>query len=173
MDFNTLLKDSKLLSESFPEMGSVYPEDPLAFFKDWFKHAYENNVLEPAVMTLSTVDDNAHADSRIVALKAVDETGFIFETPNARQKVIQIRNNKNVALNFYWKSLGRQIRIRGHACQLLDFSHVAGNLDASERDLTVYRVVPNVIEFYQTLNEGGNSRVKYKLVKQEWAHEVL
>ena len=56
---------------------------------------------------------------------------------------------------------------------LLDFSHVADNLDASERDLTVYRVVPNVVEFYQTLNVGGNSRLKYKYVKQEWEHEVL
>lgn len=173
MELNEMLRRSKLLSESFPVMDKKYPSHPLYFFKQWFVHAYENGVLEPKTMTLSTVDEEVHADSRIVALKAVDDEGFIFETPLNRQKVNQMTDNKNVALNFYWKKLGRQIRIQGKAQQLLDFSHVADNLDAASRDLIVYKVVPTLVEFYQSLNAGGNTRVRYEFEKREWRYEVL
>lgn len=88
---------------------------PIEQFKRWFSDVIDVEPADPTAMLLSTVDENGHPDSRVVLLKGVEEGAFVFYTNYQSTKSIQIHNNPNVALNFYWPSLARQVRIRGQA----------------------------------------------------------
>jgi pyridoxamine 5'-phosphate oxidase len=88
--------------------------DPLQQFKHWFQEALEAEVIEPNAMCLSTVlDQKPH--SRVVLLKGLESNGFVFFTNYASHKGQQLLQNPNVALNFLWLELERQVRINGKA----------------------------------------------------------
>lgn len=88
---------------------------PIAQFKHWFEESLTTETDDPTAMVCSTVDENGLPDSRVVLLKDVDEDAFVFYTNYLSTKGRQIQNNPNVALNFYWPKLVRQVRIRGQA----------------------------------------------------------
>ena len=87
--------------------------NPFILFQTWFESASEKEINDPNAMCLSTVDNNNCPHSRMVLLKGYDESGFRFFTNYESNKSIDIEQNKNVSLNFHWKSLQRQIRIEG------------------------------------------------------------
>jgi len=64
-------------------------------------------------MNLATISNEGKPSSRIVLLKSYDENGFVFYTNSNSKKGKAIFSNTNVALNFHWKSLNKQIRIEG------------------------------------------------------------
>src|SRR5262249_58074693 len=64
-------------------------------------------------MALSTVDPDGLPNVRMVLLKGVDERGFVFYTNRESQKGRELTTQPKAALVFHWKSLGRQVRIRG------------------------------------------------------------
>jgi pyridoxamine 5'-phosphate oxidase len=64
-------------------------------------------------MSLATVDEKGMPDVRTVLLKGIDERGFVFYTNTESAKGRELAANPKAALLFYWKSLNRQIRIRG------------------------------------------------------------
>lgn len=86
---------------------------PITQFNDWFSEIIAIEPSDPTAMLLSTVDEHGCPDSRVVLLKGVEDGGFIFYTNYQSTKAIQIENNPNVALNFYWPSMARQVRVRG------------------------------------------------------------
>lgn len=90
------------------------PEDmsPFALFLHWFNEIKDKEI-DPSAMVLSTVDDKGSPDSRVVLLKEIDRHRFIFFTHYSSVKGRQLAQNAQVALNFYWPSLARQVRIRG------------------------------------------------------------
>ena len=88
-------------------------KDPIILFSKWFKEAKQKEVNNPNAMNLATTSKNLKPNSRIVLLKSFDEKGFVFYTNSKSKKVNIIISNPYVALNFYWKSLFRQIRIEG------------------------------------------------------------
>ncbi|HEV2574493.1 MAG TPA: pyridoxal 5'-phosphate synthase [Beijerinckiaceae bacterium] len=94
------------------------PEDPKSLFADWLQIAVDAGIREPHAMTLSTVDENGFADARVLILKNVDDHGWHFAITKLSPKGKQIEANPNVALTFYWPPLGRQICIRGVACDM-------------------------------------------------------
>ena len=89
--------------------------NPIILFKKWYEEAKESEINDPNAMNLATISQNLKPSSRIVLLKSYDESGFVFYTNIESKKGNSIRNNQNVALNFHWKSLQRQIRIEGLA----------------------------------------------------------
>ena len=89
--------------------------DPIVLFKMWFEEAEQNEVNDPNAMNLATISENSKLSSRIVLLKSFDQHGFIFYTNIKSKKGNSIISNPQVALNFHWKSLQRQIRIEGVA----------------------------------------------------------
>lgn len=93
---------------------------PIAQFNTWFSEIITIEPTDPTAMLLSTVDEQGHPDSRVVLLKGVEDGGFIFYTNYQSTKAIQIQNNPNVSLNFYWPSMARQVRIRGCAQRVSD-----------------------------------------------------
>lgn len=98
--------------------------NPIKQFNEWFNEAVKGDVDEVNAMCLSTVDENHKPHSRIVLLKGVDENGFTFFTNYKSHKGLQLLQNPNVSLVFFWKELERQVRIEG----------VADKLSAEESD---------------------------------------
>lgn len=87
--------------------------DPIARFHEWFEDARKSEPDLAEAMTLATVDADGVPDARMVLLKDADGSGFVFYTNTESAKSDQIRANPHAALVFHWKSLKRQVRIRG------------------------------------------------------------
>lgn len=88
-------------------------DEPFSLFEAWFKDAVASEPRDPTAMTLATVDAQGRPDARIVLLKGRDDRGFVFYTNTTSQKGRELGAHPQAALVFYWKSLNRQIRIRG------------------------------------------------------------
>ncbi|MGE3304056.1 MAG: pyridoxamine 5'-phosphate oxidase [Hyphomonadaceae bacterium] len=93
-----------------PEAG-----DPLALFAQWFEEAKKREPNDANAMALATADAQGAPDVRMVLLKDFDAEGFVFYTNLESAKGRQLRENPQAALNFHWKSLRRQVRLRGPA----------------------------------------------------------
>ena len=93
-------------------------QDPFELFKKWFLIATKNEINDPNAMNLSTVGRNLQPTSRIVLMKLFDKQGFVFNTNMKSNKSKDIEHNSLVSLNFYWKSLNKQVRIEGKAIKL-------------------------------------------------------
>lgn len=91
---------------------------PFALFHKWFRDAIALEPSDPNAFALATVDSSGCPNVRIVLLKECNDEGFIFYTNFQSAKGQEINHNSNVAMNFHWKSLERQIRIRGVATAL-------------------------------------------------------
>ena len=88
-------------------------EEPLRLWQAWFDEAVKSEPRDPNAMSLATVDPDGMPDVRTVLLKGVDARGFTFYTNTESQKGRELAVNPKAALLFYWKSLNRQVRIRG------------------------------------------------------------
>ncbi|MBV1703782.1 MAG: pyridoxamine 5'-phosphate oxidase [Hyphomicrobiales bacterium] len=87
--------------------------DPFALFEDWFAQAKTAEVNDPEAMTLATVDAFGAPDARIVLLKGHGPDGFTFYTNGDSAKGRQLAGDRRAALALHWKSLRRQVRVRG------------------------------------------------------------
>jgi len=87
--------------------------NPLKFFKSWLEDAILAAVEEPYAMVVSTVDQALMPHSRVVYLRDIVEEGFIFYTNYESNKSQQLANTANIALNFLWTKLDRQVRVTG------------------------------------------------------------
>ena len=87
---------------------------PLDLFGDWFRAAQEHESEDPNAMTLATASKEAFPSARIVLLKDFDPQDFVFYTNKQSRKGNELSENPKASLLFYWKSLGRQVRIEGH-----------------------------------------------------------
>jgi pyridoxamine 5'-phosphate oxidase len=87
--------------------------DPLAVFHEWFEAAREAGVDAPEVMTLATADAGGRPSARMLLLKSADENGFTFFTGYESRKGRELAENPRAALVFYWRPLGRQVRVEG------------------------------------------------------------
>ena len=88
-------------------------EEPLRLFAAWFEEAPPREPRDPNAMTLATVDADGMPNARMVLLKGVDERGFVFYTNLDSQKGRELAASPKAALVFHWKSLNRQVRVRG------------------------------------------------------------
>jgi pyridoxamine 5'-phosphate oxidase len=87
--------------------------DPFSLFSLWFADAKAKEVNDPNAMALATADADLLPNVRIVLLKGVDPHGFVFYTNSESQKGGELEANPQAALVFHWKSLNRQVRVRG------------------------------------------------------------
>ena len=92
----------------------LLPEhDPIALFDGWLKEALEKEPNDANAMNLATVDAEGMPNSRMVLLKGVDDGGFVFFTNTGSAKGRELAAHPRAALTFHWKSLRRQVRVRG------------------------------------------------------------
>ena len=114
MDLKNLRLNYKKSSIDFKNLE----DNPISFFLKWFDDALKVNKDEANACVLSTVSVENKPSSRVVLLKSVNEKGFTFFTNYKSNKSLDIQNNPNVSLNFYWPELERQVRITGIAEQI-------------------------------------------------------
>lgn len=94
--------------------------DPFALFDAWYEEAKAAEVNDPNAMALATVDETGLPDVRTVLLKGHDQRGFVFYTNLESTKAQELAAQPKGALLFHWKSLRRQVRIRGPVEQVSD-----------------------------------------------------
>jgi pyridoxamine 5'-phosphate oxidase len=87
--------------------------DPFALFAEWLLEAEASEPNDPNGMALATVDPDGLPDVRMVLMKDFDERGVVFYTNYGSAKGQELLANPKAAVLFHWKSLRRQIRVRG------------------------------------------------------------
>ncbi len=95
-------------------------DDPFALFDTWFAEAAKSEVNDPNAMALATVDADGLPDVRMVLLKGADPAGFVFYTNTESAKGTELAGNPKAAVVFHWKSLQRQVRVRGPVERVTD-----------------------------------------------------
>ncbi len=88
-------------------------DEPFRLFAAWYGQASRSEPAEPNAMALATVDTGGMPNVRMVLMKGFDENGFVFYTNRNSQKGQELATNDRAGLAFYWKSLKRQVRVRG------------------------------------------------------------
>ena len=101
------------LTERLFDDGDRADLDPYAVFEEWYALAQEAEPNDPHAMALATVDEEGMPDARMVLLNARDSRGFCFFTNFESDKGRQLLAHRKAALLMHWKSLRRQVRIRG------------------------------------------------------------
>lgn len=101
------------LTERLFDDGDRSDLDPFAVFEEWFALAKESEPNDPHAMSLASVDDTGLPDVRMVLLNARDARGFCFFTNFGSAKGAQLQAHPQAAILFHWKSLRRQVRMRG------------------------------------------------------------
>jgi pyridoxamine 5'-phosphate oxidase len=86
---------------------------PALQFERWFAAARAAEPIDPHAMTLATATRDGIPSARVVLLKGVDESGFVFYTNYDSQKGRELSANPRAALCFHWRALERQVRISG------------------------------------------------------------
>lgn len=102
------MSGSELTTGDFTEES-----EPFALFARWLKDAEGSEPNDPNAVAVATVDEGGLPNVRMVLLKGFDEQGFVFYTNFESQKGQEILGQKKAAMCFHWKSLRRQVRIRG------------------------------------------------------------
>ncbi|HHD78477.1 MAG TPA: pyridoxamine 5'-phosphate oxidase [Epsilonproteobacteria bacterium] len=88
-------------------------KSPFLQFEKWFQEAINSEIIEPNTMLLATSNAQNIPNIRAVLLKIFDERGFVFFTNYHSTKAQEIEQNPQVAAEFLWLDLERQVRILG------------------------------------------------------------
>ncbi len=99
---------TELTSGDFTEAA-----EPFQLFAEWLGDAVKSEPNDPNGVALATVDEDGMPDVRMVLLKGFDEQGFVFYTNFESAKGREILSLMKAAMCFHWKSLRRQVRVRG------------------------------------------------------------
>jgi pyridoxamine 5'-phosphate oxidase len=104
-------------AEPMPQLSE---DDPLALFNAWLGEALASEPNDANAMALATVDADGLPDVRMVLLKDADARGFVFYSHVGSAKGRELAGNPKAALLFHWKSLRRQVRVRGPVTPVSD-----------------------------------------------------
>jgi pyridoxamine 5'-phosphate oxidase len=138
--------------------------NPVELFKQWLDEALDAGEQQPHAFSLATVSAGQQPSSRMLILKNIDGDGWHFATSRTSRKGQELDIVPQAAMNFYWASLGRQVRVAGPVVQL---SAEASARDWAERpradgstnpNWQLYAVQPTEFEFWQGSNDGGHVR---------------
>ncbi|WP_273718981.1 MULTISPECIES: pyridoxamine 5'-phosphate oxidase [Bartonella] len=88
-------------------------QKPFELFAKWLEEATISEINDPNAMALATVDETGLPNVRMVLLKDYSPQGFVFYTNYESCKGQEILKSMKASLGFHWKSLHRQVRIRG------------------------------------------------------------
>lgn len=95
-------------------------DDPLDLFEAWTRDARAREINDPEAMALATVDTDGLPDVRMVLMKGFDARGIVFYTNAESAKGRELAAVPKAAVLFHWKSLRRQIRVRGPVSPVTD-----------------------------------------------------
>lgn len=95
-------------------------DEPFRLFAAWYEEAVAREPDVPNAMALATVDADGLPNVRMVLLKGFDQHGFVFYTNTESTKGRELDASQKAALVFHWKSLNRQVRLRGRVERVSD-----------------------------------------------------
>ncbi|WP_112322728.1 pyridoxamine 5'-phosphate oxidase [Oceanibium sediminis] len=93
--------------------GKFAGDDPMAIVRRWLAEAEASEPNDPNAIALSTVDSDGLPNARMVLLKDIEDDAFVFYTNYGSQKAQELEHAGKVAFVMHWKSLRRQVRVRG------------------------------------------------------------
>ncbi len=108
-------KNSLGLDKCFLDLDS-----PFELFTNWMEEAIKNEINDPNALSLATTDKSGKPSVRMVLLKGINEERFIFYTNLKSKKSLDLKENPQASMCFYWKSLLRQITIDGVVDKVTD-----------------------------------------------------
>lgn len=97
--------------------GIFAGDDPFSIARAWLREAEESEPNDPNAIALATVDSKGMPNARMVLLKEIEDAAFVFYTNYESAKSQEILGSGTAAFVMHWKSLRRQIRVRGHVKQ--------------------------------------------------------
>lgn len=163
--FRKFLRTLPDFPDDLPEFDpDKAPQDPTELFKQWLDEALDAGERQPHACSLATVDNAGRPSSRMLILKNIDDDGWHFATSRTSRKGRELDGNPHAALNFYWPSLGRQVRVAGPVVEL---SADASALDWAERPQAdgsenpqwqLYAIRPEELEFWQASHDRRHIR---------------
>lgn len=103
-----MMGDTALTNDDFTESA-----EPFRLFAEWLDDATRGEPNDPNGVALATVDPDGLPNVRMVLLKGFDDRGFVFYTNFESAKGREILASRKAAMCFHWKSLRRQVRVRG------------------------------------------------------------
>lgn len=101
------------MSENSKRSGIFEGDDPFVLAQSWLSEAEESEINDPNAIALSTVDETGLPNVRMVLLKEIEADAFVFYTNYEGRKAAEIQATGKAAFVLHWKSLRRQIRVRG------------------------------------------------------------
>ncbi len=107
-EFYETMSETELTTSDFTEAA-----EPYLLFKQWLEDASASEPNDPNAVAVATVDADGLPDVRMVLLKGFDQRGFVFYTNFESAKGREILGSMKAAMCFHWKSLRRQVRVRG------------------------------------------------------------
>lgn len=93
--------------------GIFAGNDPFQLARDWLAEAEKSEINDPNAIALSTVDADGLPNARMVLLKEIEDDAFVFYTNYWSKKAQELEGAGKAAFVMHWKSLRRQIRVRG------------------------------------------------------------
>ena len=93
--------------------GIFAGDDPFALARDWLAEAEKGEPNDPNAIALATVDESGVPNVRMVLLKEIEAEAFVFYTNYTSKKAKELDGNPHAAFVIHWKSIRRQIRVRG------------------------------------------------------------
>jgi pyridoxamine 5'-phosphate oxidase len=93
--------------------GIFAGDNPFVIAKRWLKEAEATEINDPNAMSLATVDSAGMPNVRVVLLKDIEDDAFVFYTNYEGKKAQELLASGKAAFVIHWKSLHRQIRVRG------------------------------------------------------------
>ena len=113
-------EDEYLRQVAAADLAPLSAQDPLSLFAEWLAEAVAKELNDANAMSLATVDPDGTPDVRMVLLKDAGPDGFVFYSNLGSTKGRQMASNPKAALLFHWKSLRRQVRVRGTVSAVSD-----------------------------------------------------
>ena len=89
-------------------------KEPFLIFRRWLEDAKKTELNDPDAIALATVDEEGMPNVRMVLLRIIEDDGFIFFTNYGSRKAREAFSANKAAFNLHWKTLRRQIRVRGY-----------------------------------------------------------
>lgn len=96
------------------DRGGIFAGDnPFQIARDWLSEAEKTEPNDPNAIALATVDPAGRPNVRMVLLKEIEDDAFVFYTNYDSAKGQELANTPEAAFVLHWKSLRRQLRVRG------------------------------------------------------------
>ncbi|WP_420336020.1 pyridoxamine 5'-phosphate oxidase [Roseibium sp.] len=114
------MTDPNLPTEELTKGDFADVKKPFDLFSEWLEDAKGTEPNDPNALALATVDETGLPNVRMVLLKGFDERGFVFYTNFESAKGIELLASGKAAMCFHWKSLRRQVRVRGEVHKVSD-----------------------------------------------------